>query len=361
MITLRFKKLNIEAYKPGKSSIKKLKRIIKLSANESALGVSPKVKKVISNKNVNFFRYPDGKSKELRNQISKKFKCDKEKIICGAGSDEVIQMLCQLFLKFKDEVIVPQFSFLMYRIYSKIVGAKVVFAKEKKFKVSISEILKKVTRKTKIVFLANPNNPTGTYLNKFELVQLRRKLRKNILLVVDDAYAEYMRNSDYKSGLDLFKNKQNVFILRTFSKIYGLASLRIGWGYGQKKIIDALNIIKPPFNVNEVAQKAALESLKDIKFISRSIKHNIIYATKLKKFLDKYNINSNEVSANFLLLDFAKCKFKAKYFYKKLKTKGIILRSTEDGYKIKNMLRLTIGSKTDCLKFIRAVESIFNK
>jgi len=361
MTTLRFKKLNIEAYKPGKSSIKKLKRIIKLSANESALGVSPKVKKVISNKNVNFFRYPDGKSKELRNQISKKFKCDKEKIICGAGSDEVIQMLCQLFLKSKDEAIVPQFSFLMYRIYSKIVGAKVILAKEKKFKVSISEILKKVTRKTKIVFLANPNNPTGTYLNKFELVQLRRKLRKNILLVVDDAYAEYMRNSDYKSGLDLFKNKQNVFILRTFSKIYGLASLRIGWGYGQKKIIDALNIIKPPFNVNEVAQKAALESLKDIKFISRSIKHNIIYATKLKKFLDKYNINSNEVSANFLLLDFAKCKFKAKYFYKKLKTKGIILRSTEDGYKIKNMLRLTIGSKTDCLKFIRAVESIFNK
>ena len=361
MTTLRFKKFNIEAYKPGKSSIKKLKRIIKLSANESALGVSPKVKKVISNKNVNFFRYPDGKSKELRNQISKKFKCDKEKIICGAGSDEVIQMLCQLFLKSKDEAIVPQFSFLMYRIYSKIVGAKVILAKEKKFKVSISEILKKVTRKTKIVFLANPNNPTGTYLNKFELVQLRRKLRKNILLVVDDAYAEYMRNPDYKSGLDLFKNKQNVFILRTFSKIYGLASLRIGWGYGQKKIIDALNIIKPPFNVNEVAQKAALESLKDIKFISRSIKHNIIYATKLKKFLDKYNINSNEVSANFLLLDFAKCKFKAKYFYKKLKTKGIILRSTEDGYKIKNMLRLTIGSKTDCLKFIRAVESIFNK
>jgi len=325
------------------------------------LGVSPKVKKVISNKNVNFFRYPDGKSKELRNQISKKFKCDKEKIICGAGSDEVIQMLCQLFLKSKDEVIVPQFSFLMYRIYSKIVGAKVVFAREKKFKVLISEILKKVTRKTKIVFLANPNNPTGTYLNKFELVQLRRKLRKNILLIVDDAYAEYMRNSDYKSGLNLFKNKQNVFILRTFSKIYGLASLRIGWGYGQKKIIDALNIIKPPFNVNEVAQKAALESLKDIKFISRSIKHNIIYSTKLKKFMDKYNINSNKVSANFLLLDFAKCKFKAKYFYKKLKTKGIILRSTEDDYKIKNMLRLTIGSKTDCLKFIRAVESIFNK
>ena len=174
MTTIKFRKIDIEAYKPGKSSIRKLKKIVKLSANESALGVSARVKKVISNKNLNFFRYPDGKSKELRNQISKKFNCDKEKIICGAGSDEVIQMLCQLFLKPKDEAIVPQFSFLMYRIYAKIVGAKVIFAKEKKFKVSISEIIKKVTKKTKIIFLANPNNPTGTYLTKFELIDLRK-------------------------------------------------------------------------------------------------------------------------------------------------------------------------------------------
>ncbi len=358
---MRFKKLNIEPYKPGKSSTKKLRKIIKLSANESALGMSSKVKKVISNKRFNFFRYPDGKSKELRNQIAKKFKCNKDKIICGAGSDEVIQMLCQLFLKPKDDVIVPQFSFLMYRIYAKIVGANVIFAKEIKFKVSVTEIIKKVTKKTKIVFLANPNNPTGTYLTKNELVELRRKLRKNILLVVDDAYAEYMKNSDFKSGLDLFKNKHNVFILRTFSKIYGLSSLRIGWGYGSKKIIDGLNIIKPPFNVNEVAQKAALESLKDNKFITRSIKHNIFYATKLKNFLSKYDISSNNVSANFLLLNFTKCKLRARYFYEKLKLKGILLRSTEYGYNIKNMLRLTIGSKKENLKFMKEVENIFDK
>ena len=361
MTTIKFRKINIEAYKPGKSSMKRLKKIIKLSANESALGVSPRVKKVISSKNINFFRYPDGKSKELRIQISKKFHCDKEKIICGAGSDEVIQMICQLFLKRKDEVIVPKFSFLMYRIYARIVGAKVIFAKEKKFKVSISEILKEVTKKTKIVFLANPNNPTGTYLTKNELIVLRKKLKKNILLVVDDAYAEYMKNKDYKSGLDLFKNKQNVFILRTFSKIYGLSSLRIGWGYGAKNIIDALNVIKPPFNVNEVAQIAAIESLKDQKFISRSIKHNIFYAKKLRDFLNKYDISSNRVSANFLLLDFKKCKLKAKYFYKRLKMKGIILRSTEDGYKINNMLRLTIGSKKENLKFIKETEKLFKK
>ena len=361
MTTIKFKKLNIEAYKPGKSNVRKLKKIIKLSANESALGVSARVKKVMSKKDINFFRYPDGKSEKLRNQISKKFNCEKEKIICGAGSDEVIQMLCQLFLKPKDEVIVSQFSFLMYRIYAKIVGANVMFAKEKKYKVSVSEIIKKVTRKTKMVFLANPNNPTGTYLTKSELVELRKKLKRNILLVVDDAYAEYMKNKDYKSGLDLFKNKQNVFVLRTFSKIYGLSSLRVGWGYGSRKIIDALNIIKPPFNVNEIAQKAAVESLKDNKFLFRSIKHNIFYARKLKDFLNNYDISSNKVSANFLLLDFAQCKFKAKYFYEKLKMKGIILRSTEDGYKMKNMLRLTIGSKKENLKFMKVTESIFRK
>ena len=358
---MRFKKLNIEAYKPGKSSLKKFRKIIKLSANESALGMSSRVNKIMSNKRFNFFRYPDGKSKELRNQIAKKFKCDKDRIICGAGSDEVIQMLCQLFLKPKDDVIVPQFSFLMYRIYAKIVGANVIYAKEIKFKVSVPEIIKKVTKKTKIVFLANPNNPTGTYLTKPELIELRKKLRKNILLVVDDAYAEYMKNSDYKSGLDLFKNKENVFILRTFSKIYGLSSLRVGWGYGSRRIIDALNKIKPPFNVNEVAQKAAIESLKDKKFISRSIKHNIFYATKLRDFLNNYDISSNKVSANFLLLDFTKCKFKARYFYEKLKMKGIILRSTEDGYKIKNMLRLSIGSKKENLKFMKVTESLFKK
>ena len=361
MTTLRFKKISIEPYIPGKSRIEKIRKTIKLSANESALGVSPRAKKIISNKNFNFSVYPDGKSQKLINQISKKFKCENDKIICGAGSDEVIQMLCQLFLSPKNEVIVPQFSFLMYRIYAKIVGAKVIFAKEKNFKISINEILKKVTKNTKIVFLANPNNPTGTYLDKFELITLRKRLRKNVLLVIDDAYAEYMKNKDYKSGLDLFRKKNNVFVLRTFSKIYGLASLRVGWGYGNKKIIKALNLIKPPFNLNEVAQLAAIESLKDTKFITRSVKHNIFYATKLKKFLSKYNIKSNEISANFLLLDFSKCKFRAKYFYEKLKMKGIILRSTEYGYNIKNMLRLTIGSRIDCLKFMRTVESIFRK
>ena len=360
MITLKFKKFNIEAYKPGKSKVKKFRKVIKLSANESALGMSPKAKKMISNKNFNLDKYPDGKSENLRKSISKTFNCNSEKIICGAGSDEVIQMICQLFLNPKDEVVLPEFSFLMYRIYTKTVGAKVVFSKEINFKISVEEILKKITKKTKIVFIANPNNPTGTYLTKKEVLELRKKLNKNILLVIDDAYAEYMKNSDYSSGLDLFKNKENVFILRTFSKIFGLASLRVGWGYGSKKIIDALNLIKPPFNVNGIAQLAAAESLKDKKFIIRSIKHNLFYAKKLKKFLEKYSIFSNAVSANFLLLNFEKSKYSANYFYQKLKKKGIILRSTEAGYHIKNKLRLTIGSSKENLKFISTVKRMFN-
>ena len=304
-------------------------------------------------------KYPDGKAKNLRKEISKKYKCDFEKIICGAGSDEIIQMICQLYLKPSDEVIVPQYSFLMYRIYAQIVGAKVVFSKEENFKVSINEIIKKVTKKTKLVFIANPNNPTGTYLSRAELIDLRMKLNKNILLVLDDAYFEYMKNKDYKSGLDLFKNKDNVVVIRTFSKIYGLASLRVGWGHGPKKIISAMNLIRPPFNVNQVAQMAAIEALKDRNFINQSVKHNITEANKVRNVLEKLKIFSNEVTANFLLLNFDKCKFSANYVFNKLQSKGIILRSTEDGYNIKNKLRLTIGSKKENMRFITTIKAIF--
>ncbi|MDA9615939.1 histidinol-phosphate transaminase [Candidatus Pelagibacter sp.] len=360
MTVPKFKIFRIEAYKPGKSKIDKIKHIVKLSANESALGVSPKAKKILGNKDLILSKYPDSKSSILRKEISKKFKCDFNKIICGAGSDEIIQMICQLYLKPSDEVIVPQYSFLMYRIYAQIVGAKVIFSKEKNFKVSVSEIIKNVTKKTKVVFIANPNNPTGTYLTKIELIELRKKLKKNILLVLDDAYFEYMKNKDYKSSLDLFKNKDNVVVIRTFSKIYGLASLRVGWGYASKKIINAMNIIKPPFNVNQLAQITATEALKDRNFINQSVKHNIKEANKIKNILEKQNIFSNEVTANFLLLNFDKCKFSANYVFKKLQSKGIILRSTESGYNIKNKLRLTIGSKIENTKFIKEIKVILN-
>ena len=354
-----FRKIDIEVYKPGKSNLSKNKETIKLSANESALGVSSRVKKILKHKNLKISKYPDSKCKDLRKIISKNFNCQYNKIICGSGSDEVIQMLCQLFLKPDDEVIVPQFSFLMYRIYSKIVGAKVIFSKENHFKVSVGEIIKKVNKKTKIVFLANPNNPTGTYLDKKELINLRKKLNKKILLVIDDAYQEFMIDKKYSSGLKIFKKTENVFILRTFSKIYGLASLRIGWGYGHKKIIDALYNIKPPFNVNKLAQLCAIESLKDKKFVKRSIRHNLIWNKKIKNEMNQHNIFSNKISANFLLLNFKKCKFSSNFIRKKLENKSILLREMNT-YGINNCLRLTIGNSKENKIFLKAMRSIFN-
>ena len=353
-----FRKINLETYKPGRSLLKKNKRVIKLSANESALGVGKKVHKVLKNLDKEISKYPDSNFKGLTYLISKKYKCNQNQIICGSGSDEIIQMLCQLFLKKGDEVIVPQYSFLMYRIYARIVGAKVKFSKEINFKISIKEVLKKVTRKTKIVFLANPNNPTGTYIDKKELLKLRKKLSSKILLVIDDAYFEYMVNKDYKSGLEIFKNKKNVFILRTFSKIHGLASLRIGWGYGDKKIINALYKIKPPFNVNKVAQICAQEALKDSEFIKKSINHNVLWCTKIKKELEKYKITTNKIGPNFFLLNFNQSKITASKVERKLEDCGIILREMSS-YRIKNCLRLTIGNKKENSFFIKKMKSIY--
>ena len=356
----KFKKIKFQSYKPGKYEIpklKKTKKIIKLSANESALGTSSKVKAILRN-NITTSKYPDYTSKYLRKQISVKFQCDADKVICGSGSDEIIQMLCQLFLSKGDQVIVPEFSFLMYRIYASISGAKVVFSKEKNFKISVDNILKKVNKKTKIIFLANPNNPTGTYLYKHELTNLRKRLRNDILLVIDDAYYEYMKDKNYSSGLKTFKNYKNVFILRTFSKIYGLAALRIGWGFGDKNIIDALNSIKPPFNVNEIAQLCAIEALKDNKFINKSIKHNLYWSKKIKKTLEEFGIYSNKISANFLLLNFNRCKLSANAIEKKLENRGIILREMKT-YGIDNHLRLTIGNVPENKLFLKEIKRIF--
>ncbi len=353
---LKFRKINVDTYRPGKSKLGKIKNLIKLSANESALGLSSKVKKIKINK-IKLDKYPDSKCKLLRMQISKTYKCDFDKIICGAGSDEIIQMLCQLFLSKNDEVVLSEYSFLMYRIYSKIVGAKVIYAKENNFKVSVDNILLKTSNKTKIVFIANPNNPTGTYLTIKEIKYLRKKLKKNILLVIDDAYFEYMTKQDYLNGLKLFKNSKNVFILRTFSKIYGLASLRIGWGYGPKRIINELYKIKPPFNVNQLAQFYANESLKDKKFITKSIRHNQIWSKKFKSYFEINNIISNSPGPNFFLLDFDFCKVSASYVLKKLEKKGIILRSMQS-YKMKNKLRVTIGSSEENKKFLKNMDNI---
>ncbi len=352
-------KLKVERYVGGLSQIKKIDNPIKLSANESALGPSPKAIKAYENEKDKIFKYPESDSNSLRKVLSEKFNIDSKRIICGSGSDQIFDLTCRLFLEPGDEVIVTEFGFIMHRIYASLHKAKVVLARENNFKASVNEILKKVTDKTKIVFIANPNNPTGTYLLKDEMLNLRKKLRSNILLVVDDAYFEFLNSDDFTSGLDLFKNSANVLVTRTFSKIYGLSGLRLGWGYCSKEIIDEMYQIKPPFNVNRAALAAGVEAAKDDEWIKRAIEHNTLWSKKIFSTLKEYKIKTNEPTANFFLMNFDGTKINSDEAFEKLATKRLILRKMTQ-YKIPNALRLTIGNIEANERFIESMESIFN-
>lgn len=351
-------KLKVERYVGGLSQFKKIDNPIKLSANESALGPSPKAITAFEKDKDKIFKYPESDSTTLRDLISKKFNIDPKRIICGAGSDQIFDLTCKLFLESGDEVIVTEFGFIMHRLYASLCQAKVVLAKERNFKASVDEILKKVTSKTKIVFVANPNNPTGTYLPKNEMLNLRQKLRSNILLVVDDAYFEFLNNNDFTSGLEIFKDRANVLITRTFSKIYGLAGLRLGWGYSSQEIIDAMYQIKPPFNVNRAALAAGIEAVKDNEWTKRAIEHNTVWSKKIFSILKEYKIRTNEPTANFFLMNFDETKINSDEAFEKLATKRLILRKMTQ-YKIPNTLRLTIGNIEANEYFIQSIGSIF--
>ena len=351
------KKINAEKYVAGLSLFKQKIVKIKLSANESALGPSPRAIKEFNKVSRNLKRYPDSEGVFLRRVLANKFKLDPKRIILGSGSDQIFELICKSFLTKKDEVIVPEFSFIIYRLYSKIYGAKVKYAKEINFRISIDNILSKVTKKTKIVFLANPNNPTGTTISKKELLRLRKKLRSNILLVVDDAYFEYVKKKDYLSGLNLFSNSKNVIITRTFSKIYGLAGLRIGWGYGPKNLIYALNKVKPPFNINRAALFAAAESIRDVKWLNKEVKHVNRWVKIFYNNFKKLQIETNISYGNFLLVNFNKIRANAKKIFLKLAKDGILVRKM-DVYNIKNSLRITIGNNSENKKFINSLRKI---
>ena len=357
---LKPKKIKTEKYVGGLSSWEYLENPIKMSANESALGPSPKAIRAFAHSQDNLFRYPvDDDSQDLRNKITHVFNIDPNRIICGAGSDQIIDLVCKVFLDKGDEVIVTQFGFIMYRIYASLHNAKVIFAKEKNFKASVSAILRKVTKKTKIVFIANPNNPTGTYLSKNEILDLRRKLKPHILLVIDDAYAEFMTQDDFSSGLELFKLNTNVLITRTFSKIYGLAGLRLGWGYSASKlIIDAMYRVKPPFNVNSAALKAGIAAIHDTEWTKKAIAHNTLWSKKIFSVLNECKIYTNEPTANFFLMNFDETKISSKKAFEKLGRKRIILRDMKE-YKIRNALRFTIGDKEANEYFIKSIREIF--
>jgi len=245
----------------------------------------------------------------------------------------------------------------MHRIYASLYQAKVILAKEEKFKASVDEILKKISNKTKIVFIANPNNPTGTYIPKNSMLDLRKRLRSDILLVVDDAYFEFLNKEDYVSGLELFKNSENVLITRTFSKIYGLAGLRLGWAYSSKKIINAMYQIKPPFNVNRAALAAGIGAIQDNEWTQKAIEYNTLWSKKIFSVLQEYKIKINEPTANFFLMNFDQTKINSDKVFEELSNKRLILREMKQ-YKIPNALRLTIGDEQANEHFIKSIGKI---
>lgn len=347
----------IENYKPGKAKINNTDKVIKLSSNENALGASKIAITAYQNSVAEIARYPDGSCVDLRAAIAKKNNIDAERIVCGAGSDEIIAFLTAAFAGFGDEIIYSEHGFLMYPISAKRVGAKAIKVKEKNLKTDIDAILAAITEKTKIIFIANPNNPTGSYLEKTEIEKLISQTPKNILIVLDHAYEEFVTEKNYPNAIELVSNYENVVTTRTFSKIYGLASLRIGWCYASFEIANILNKVRGPFNVSDAAQKAALASLEDQEFFINSVNHN-------KKWLEIFfaeiakiaKIKAYPSIANFILVDFMSVEA-CQYANSKFLENSIIVREMQ-AYGLPSCLRITIGKDEENLAVLKLLKSL---
>ena len=346
--------LSLKAYVGGKSAVSGFSKVVKLSSNEGAFGVNPVVAKACADKIKDLFRYPDGGSTALREAIAAAHGVSADRIVCGAGSDELIGLLCHAYLRENDEVIITQYAFLMYRLYSLTCGANVVQVPEKDFKIDIDAILNAVTEKTKIVFIANPGNPTGTYLNKQEVRRLCEGLPKNVLLVLDNAYAEFVTAADYDAGIGAVNDFENVVMLRTFSKIYGLGGVRLGWSYSSAEIADILNRVRGPFNVNMIAQCAGEAAVKDTDFVEKCRAHNQKWLDKLPAFFKSLGLDCVPSVANFILVKFPNTGKTAAGANEFLLSKGVIVRAVVS-YGLPDCLRVTIGSDDDMEAFTQAL------
>src|ERR1700691_958208 len=263
--------LDIAAYVPGKSSAPGVAKIFKLSSNETPLGPSPRAIAAYKAAADHLEDYPDGSASDLREAIGRAFGLDPDRIVCGAGSDDLLHLLAHAYLVDGDEAIHTTHGFLIYPIVTPGAGAKPVAAPETDCTADVDAILAAVTKRTKIVFLANPNNPTGTCLSVDEVKRLHRGLPSNVLLVLDAAYAEYVRRIDYEAGIELVATSENVVMCRTFSKVHGLAAVRLGWMYGPAHVVDAVNRIRGPFNVNAPASAAGIAAIGDTGHVERSV------------------------------------------------------------------------------------------
>ena len=342
--------LGISRYKGGKGS--QAAGAIKLSSNESPLGPSDRAIKAYIDSAKSLSIYPDGNSTLLKEKIAELHNINVNNIICGAGSDEILNLIAAAYLMPGDEVIFSEHAFLLYKIITLANNGTPIAAKEDGLKANIDNIISCVTKKTKIVFIANPNNPTGSYLNKNELYELRDRLPESVLLVIDGAYAEYAQEEDYIDGKSLISDAVNTVMTRTFSKVYALAALRIGWAYAPSHIIETLNKIRGPFNLSTAAINAGAAALDDQDHVKKSVDFNTEEKVNLLEEYREIMIPTTGGAANFLLLDLTNIDFIgfmgdeeiAENMNKYLIHNNIYVRNVAD-YGLSCHLRITIGKR----------------
>ena len=335
--------LDISAYVPGKSAAPAGVKLHKLSSNETPLGPSPRAVDAYKSAADALALYPDGSATKLREAIGARYGLDPARIVCGGGSDELLRLLTHAYIGPGDEGVYTQYGFLVYKIEIMAAGGAPVVAEETNHRANVDKILACVTPRTKIVFLANPNNPTGEYLPFEEVRRLHAGLRSDILLVLDAAYAEYVRRNDYSSGLELVSTSDNVVMTRTFSKIYGLANLRLGWAYAPAHVCDALNRIRGPFNVNGAAIEAGVAALNDSAHVEKAVAHNERWLPEVTRAIEGLGLKVTPSVGNFVLIHFPATPGRtAKDADAFLTSRGLILRAVA-AYGLPDCLRLTIG------------------
>ena len=343
--------MQIAPYVPGKDSVDGKEPVAKLSSNESALGPSPKAMAAYAKAASDLHRYPDGGSEKLRAAIGRRYGLDPARIICGCGSDELLNLLIRAYCGPGDELVYSQYGFLMYPINALGVGATPVAAPEKDFRCDVDAMLAKVTDRTRIVAIVNPNNPTGSYLTKEEVAKLHAGLPKNVLLIIDAAYAEYVSRNDYESGIGLIDTADNIVMTRTFSKVYALGALRVGWMYGPPAVVDVIGRLRQPFNVNAAAQAAAVAALDDIAHTDASRTNNDVWLPWFAAECTKLGLKPLPSVGNFLAVGFGS-KERAAAANDWLMNDGLIPRMIA-GYGMPEYLRITIGTEKE-MKLVQA-------
>ncbi|WP_417487567.1 histidinol-phosphate transaminase [Maricaulis sp.] len=349
--------LDIRPYKPGSSEAPGIENPVKLSSNENALGCSDKAAAAMTATASKLHLYPDGGATKLREAIAAAEGLEAENIVCGTGSDELLQLLGRAYLNPGDKVVQSQYGFLVYRLVAMQCGANLVSAPERDYRSDVDAILEAAGDDTRIVFLANPNNPTGTYISDAEVRRLRDGLPASTLLVLDAAYAEFVDNPDYDSGIALARERDDVIVTRTFSKIHGLAALRLGWAYGNKAIIDVLHRVRGPFNVNMAAIEAGTAAIQDRDFMKRSVDHNEEWVAFLRQQIGGLGLEVTPSVCNFVLIHFPETPGKtAADADAYLTSQGLIIRAV-DPYGLPNALRATVGSEAENRRLVDALST----